>query len=354
MLQIQGQHQAPLTTAHLAQTMSLLVLSNQELRDEVLKALAENPALELLEERVCPTCQRRLAHPGPCPICSQRYAEEGPIVFMSPRDSYRPSSGTTWQEEAPDREPAAPEDLSIHVLQQLASELEEEDRPLAAYVLASLDEDGFLQDPPPIIARLTKASLEQVQRVLDKISHVDPPGLATEGPRQALLAQLDVAGESPRVHLARKILTSTFNELGRHEFDAIAEQFDVSLSQVKAAAGYIQEHLNPYPARSFWANHQQAAPDADPNVYHEPDIQISHSTTQPEGPLVVEIFAPVSGWLRVNPIFRKALAEKQITQVMHVDESIHPHVLIDCSISIAEFFQRIRSEGAKHPHASWA
>ena len=76
------------------------------------------------------------------------------------------------------------------MLQQLASELEEDDRPLAAYILASLDEDGFLQDAPPMIARLTRSGLEQVLRVLDKISHVDPPGLATEGPRQALLAFL--------------------------------------------------------------------------------------------------------------------------------------------------------------------
>jgi RNA polymerase sigma-54 factor len=315
MLQIQGQNQQPLTTAHLAQTMSLLVLSNQELRDEVLKALADNPALELLDERVCPTCRRKLAHPGPCPICSQRYSDDGPIVFMSPRDSYRPSRGTMWQEEPPDREPAAPEDLSIHVLQQLASELEENDRPLAAYILASLDEDGFLQDAPPMIARLTRSSLEQVHRVLDRISHVDPPGLATEGPRQALLAQLDVAGTSPRVELARQILTSAFNELGRRNFDAIAEQLEVSLGQVRAAASYIQEHLNPYPSRSFWANHRQAPTNADPNVYHEPDIQISQNTSQTDGPLVVEIFSPVSGWLRVNPIFRKALAQNKDSDI---------------------------------------
>jgi RNA polymerase sigma-54 factor len=310
MLQIQGQNQQPLTTAHLAQTMSLLVLSNEELRDEVLKALAENPALELLDERVCPTCQRRLAHPGPCPICSQRSSEDGPIVFMSPRDSYRPGAATAWDDEPPDREPAAPEDLSIHVLQQLASELMPEDRPLAAYVLASLNDDGFLQDPPPIIARLTSSTLEQVQRVLYQISHSDPPGLATAGPRQALLVQLDLAGEAPVVDLARRILEQAFAELGRHDFEAIAERLEASLSQVRQACAYIQDHLNPYPARSFWSSYRHPEPQADPNVYHEPDIQISQSASQQEGPLVVEIFAPVSGWLRVNPAFRKAVSQQ--------------------------------------------
>ncbi|MFN2273786.1 MAG: hypothetical protein ACK2TX_02955, partial [Anaerolineales bacterium] len=58
MYQVQDQSIRPLTTAHLAQTMSLLVLSNQELRDRVLAEISSNPALELLEERVCPGCHR--------------------------------------------------------------------------------------------------------------------------------------------------------------------------------------------------------------------------------------------------------------------------------------------------------
>ena len=50
MLQIQDQSLRHVATAHLAQTMSLLALSNQELQDKVLEELAENPALEMLEE----------------------------------------------------------------------------------------------------------------------------------------------------------------------------------------------------------------------------------------------------------------------------------------------------------------
>jgi RNA polymerase sigma-54 factor len=51
----------PLTTAHLAQTMTLLELSAVELRQKVESELAQNPALELVEENRCPTC-RRLLH----------------------------------------------------------------------------------------------------------------------------------------------------------------------------------------------------------------------------------------------------------------------------------------------------
>ena len=312
MLQVQSQRQEPLATAHLAQTMSLLVLTHQELAERVAQELNENPALEILEDRICPTCQRRLAHPGPCPICSLQNGDEGPIVFTSPRDSYRAGrrgsgSATTWDDDLPDREPVAPEDLAIHVLQQLASELEEGDRPLAAYLLASLDDDGFLQDPPAILSRTTRAPLSQIERVVDLISHVDPAGLATQGPRDALLAQLENAEPTPSVRLARRMLAEAFEAVGHRSFDRIAEQFDVREREVRRAFRYIQDNLNPYPARAFWGAGRMPGGSGDPNVYHQPDVQISLNPNDPDGSLMVEIFAPISGWLQVSPAFRAAL-----------------------------------------------
>ncbi|HLC01415.1 MAG TPA: hypothetical protein VJK02_00130 [Anaerolineales bacterium] len=309
MLQIQDQSLRPLTTAHLAQTMSLLALSNLELRDKVLTELAENPALELLEERVCPSCHRRLPSEGPCPACSLHTGAEEPIVYLSPREAVSPAKMSSSDGEQPEQDLAAPEDLALYMLQQLASDLLPSDRYLAAYILASLDEDGFLQDPPPIIARTTRSDLTQVQRVLDLISHTDPPGLATSGPRDALLVQLDLLNpEDAITQLARQILEQAFIELGRREFDRIAHKLGVSVKKVRQAAAFIQENLNPYPARAFWGSGRQPQ-EADPNVYHSPDIQVSQNTSNGNGQLVVEIFAAVSGWLRVNPMFRQAMPE---------------------------------------------
>src|SRR3990172_12327392 len=207
MLQVQDQSLRPLTTAHLAQTMSLLALSNLELRERVLTEISANPALELLDERVCPTCHRPLTGSAPCPACSASAAQDGLVVFLSPRESGRMSNTTSIDETPADQEPAAPEDLALHVLTQIAGELDPADRHLAAYVLSSLSEDGFLEDPPAIIARATRATLSQVERVLSLIARADPPGLATPGPRQALLAQLDLMDPGdPMVGLARPML----------------------------------------------------------------------------------------------------------------------------------------------------
>ncbi len=309
MLQVQDQSLRTVATAHLAQTMSLLALPNPELRERVLEELANNPALEWLDERVCPNCGRRLRTPGPCPKCTLPRSPSEPVVFISPRESIRRMRRKPLPEELEDQEPVAPESLALHVLQQLAAELQPEDRPLTAYILSSLDEEGFLSEPIPIVARATRSSLTQIERVIDLISHADPPGLATSGPRQALLVQLDLMDQdSEDVRFARRMLGETFSELAGKDFETIANVLEVSISRARKAAVFIQENLNPYPARSFWGS-GRGPKEGDPNVYQTPDIQITQRTPDPADPLIVEIFSAISGLLRVSPEFRAAMAE---------------------------------------------
>jgi RNA polymerase sigma-54 factor len=309
MLQVQDQSMRPLTTAHLAQTMSLLVLSNAELQEKVNSELSTNPALELLEERVCPSCHRPLDTKGICPVCSiGDHKDMEPIVFLSPRDSVRPTRKISYEDPPPDQEPAAPENLALNILRQLAADLKSDERKLAAYILSSLDDDGFLQDHPAYIARINRVSLNQVEHVLKLISQADPPGMATMGPREALMAQLELFdARLPSVANAKRILQETFKELGRRDFEAISYKLNVPVHKIRQAVTFIQDSLNPYPARAFWGSGYQSTA-SDPNVYHTPDIRITRNPIDPDGALVVEIFTPLSGWLRVNPLFRKSLA----------------------------------------------
>jgi RNA polymerase sigma-54 factor len=123
------------------------------------------------------------------------------------------------------------------------------------------------------------------------------------------MAQLSLHDPSSSLgQLARRILEEAFSELGRHEFERIAQMLNVSLTRVRQAATFIQDNLNPYPARAYWGSGRQPQ-GTDPNVYHNPDIQISHSNDDTEAPLMVEIFAPIAGWLRVNPMFRQTTPE---------------------------------------------
>ncbi len=85
LLQTQHLSIRPLTTAHLAQTMTLLELTAEELRQKIEAELASNPALELMEEPRCPNCHRPLPGSGPCPVCSspqRQLSPEEPIIFI--------------------------------------------------------------------------------------------------------------------------------------------------------------------------------------------------------------------------------------------------------------------------------
>jgi RNA polymerase sigma-54 factor len=99
-----------------------------------------------------------------------------------------------------------------------------------------------------------------------------------------------------------------FAELGRREFERIAERLQAKAEAVRQAAVMIRDNLNPYPARAYWGTGRQPSP-PDPNVFHNPDIQISLNPNGGPASLIVEVFAPVSGWLRVNPLFRQAMSQ---------------------------------------------
>ncbi len=309
MLPIQDQSLRPIITAHLAQTMSLLVLSNAELREKVAEELDQNPALELVEDRTCPSCKRPILGDGPCPYCSLNSQDAETIVFLSARESRSPPPRLSDEDELHPVEPAAPENLVAYVLEQLALELSQEERKLAEYILSSLDDDGFLSDPPAIIARATRAPLDQVHRVLALIANADPPGLATAGPREALIAQLKgLADRFPTAVVAIEVLQNSFHEVGNRNYEAVAKLNGISLSEARRAGQFIQDRLNPFPARAYWGSGRHPA-EADPNVYYSPDVEITRASQEGQDRLMVEIFSPYTGRLRVNPILRRLIRE---------------------------------------------
>lgn len=311
MLQIHRQVLRPLTTAHLAQTMTLLSLTAEELRQQIESELASNPALELIEERRCPTCHRLLPARGSCPVCScpQTNDSDEPIVFISPREDFYPKSDREDVDIPDEGLSTSVEELPTYVLRQIAPELDNEDRYLAAYLLTHLDEDGFLTTTLVDVARYCHASLSRVEQVQRIIQRADPIGVGSTTPQEALLVQLEVLSETAAVPpLAKRIIQECMDLLSRRLYSDIARQLGATLSQVKHAIRFISDNLNPYPGRSHWGDVRQPGA-AEVQVYHQPDILIGFLNDDPANPLVVEIILPLSGTLRVNPMFRGAIQQ---------------------------------------------
>jgi RNA polymerase sigma-54 factor len=317
MLQSHYQALRPLTTAHLAQTMTLLSLTADELRQQIESELASNPALELVEERRCPTCRRLLPPSGPCPVCSRpkENAPEEPIVFISPREDFYTGGSASSEEMPDDNLSTVVEDLPTYVLRQIALELNPEDRAIAAYLLTHLDEDGLLSIQLMEVARYHHVPLSKVESIVHLIQHADPIGVGSASPQEALLIQLEILAEVRSIPpKTEEAIRQHMDLLSRHQYSELARSLKVNLRQVQEIARFISENLNPYPGRSHWGDQRQPSSPA-PQVYHQPDILINHLNERPENPLVIEIIMPISGTLRVNPLFRQAIRQAAETKV---------------------------------------
>lgn len=314
---LQGQHQAqsPMTSAHIAQTMTLLYMTSTELLQEIDVELSKNPALELINERRCPLCGRKLPPQGPCPICSQpkTYDPDETIVFVSPRDDFYTynGSGSTYSDDTyEDPFSSVNLDLPTYVLRQVAPELEVDEREIAALVLTNLNDDGFLDIDIREICRFHHTTPSKVETVLKKIQRCDPLGVSARNVKEALLAQVEFLSESTNVpEFVRRAISEEFDLLSKHQYAELARKLNTSVQKIKLVSHYISNNLNPFPARANWGNFRQPN-DNTPDVFHQPDVLIYYLDNKPGNPLVVEIITPSRGTLRINPLFKKALKEQ--------------------------------------------
>lgn len=306
----------PLTTAHLAQTMSLLSLTVAELQEHIEAELASNPALEMLDEIRCPICHRKLPSQGICPVCSQPVLgqNEDAVVFISTRDVYSGFGEPQDEDDHEDGGALEEESLAVYVFRQIAPDISPEDRKIAAFLLTHLNEDGLLTISLQEIASYHHVPLERVRRVQKVIQRADPVGVGSTEPREALLAQLDLLEEYKKIPvLARKVIEDGLDLLSRRQFYELSRLFKVPVDEIQKVASFISKNLNPYPGRSSWGEAKRAK-GLHQQVFYKPDMIISLASNGEQEVLVVEILFPLWGTLRVNPLYRKAIQEVEEEQ----------------------------------------
>ena len=300
------QQQRQLPAAHLTKTMQLLEKTCSDLETEVSQELAENPALELVDELRCPDCKAVIPS-FPCQHCVSRMNGDDPIVSVSPRPT---ASERPGDDDAPYTDRLRqPETLAEHILRQVAPALSEEEQRVASYIVVQLDKHGFFLEHPAETAVYLRTRLATVQRVLKLIHQSDPVGLATSGVQECLLAQIESLEAEGTCHpLAQTLLVDYLEDLGRRDYKLIARKCLVSEQEVRDAAEFIHDNLAPYPAQA-WSTQGQVQ-----GRYQYPDVQINRNTSEPDGPLMVEVFMAVRGWLRVDPQVRALVKQVKDTE----------------------------------------
>lgn len=228
--------------------LALHLTQEMRLRLEILQAnimtlegmleleLEQNPALELMEDEAEEREERETEEFS----LDDFYPENAPSTYDQDRERLEPGSASADRSS-----------ILEHMLRCIASEFadSDEDYTIARFILDSLDEDGFLHDDLEKIAQELEVDEDKVQRIRERIQHLEPVGIASFNIQEALLVQLRHLGyeeESPEARL----LEECFDLLLQRRITAISSKLRLSTERVMAAFDIISS-LDPKPGRNF-------------------------------------------------------------------------------------------------------
>ena len=204
------------------QTIKLIELPIQELEQRVKAELEENP---VLDDSPAPDKEDRDDEPKDVSI--DEIDENDPIP------SYKLRVNNYGKDERPQYNTfSVKESFTQSLMEQLGyRNLSRHDHDVAAFIIGSLDEDGYLRrDVESIVDDLAfraniQSDPEEVLRILKIIQEFEPVGVGARDLRECLLLQLRSQKQTREVQLAETVLTDYFQEFSRnHEARGICLQ----------------------------------------------------------------------------------------------------------------------------------
>lgn len=130
--------------------------------------------------------------------------------------------------------------------------LSKHQRDVAAFVIGSLDDDGYLRrDIDSVVDDLAfraniESSPEEILDMLKVIQEFEPTGVGARSLQECLLLQLRSQTQTKEVKDAENILENYFNEFSNRHFQKIIAKLGISEDEMKAAMARIVK-LNPSP-----------------------------------------------------------------------------------------------------------
>ncbi|WP_288353370.1 RNA polymerase factor sigma-54 [uncultured Marinobacter sp.] len=295
-------------TPQLQQAIRLLQLSTLDLQQEIQQALESNPMLETSEDddnQNPESTDSDNESPEPPESAS---AEESNTTSDTAADWDESENGPDWSSEtdSPDTIPddlpvdtawddiyqSAPasaarnddendndfetrnsptETLQDHLEWQLnLTPMSERDQAIAHALMDAVDNHGYLTSPlEEIHSGMVDDSdedpleLDEVEAVLHRLQHFDPPGVFARNLQECLLIQLNqLPPETPWLAQARLVITHYINLLGNRDYAQLLRRSRLKEDQLRDVLALITA-LNPRPGDTL----DQAEPD-----YVIPDV----------------------------------------------------------------------------------
>lgn len=148
--------------------------------------------------------------------------------------------------------------LQEYLVEQLGyRNLPERDLRLAVYLIGSIDEDGYLRRDLESVAddiaftMGLETTAGELERLLGIIHELEPTGIGARDLRECLLLQMAQMPVNTRPRrLARKILTSYFDEFVKKHYEKLMARLQISEDNFRDAIAEIR-HLSPKPGNLY-------------------------------------------------------------------------------------------------------
>ena len=162
--------------------------------------------------------------------------------------------------------------------------LSERERQLALFIVGSIDGDGYLRRDLQSLSDDIAFSIgvevgvEELERLLSIIQHLEPVGVGARDLRESLLLQLDAQPlDTPAKELAYRLLSSYFEEFVKKHYERLMARLGVDEEEFRAAVQEIQR-LSPKPGNLFADEGAEGAPYIIPDFildYHDGRFELS-------------------------------------------------------------------------------
>jgi RNA polymerase sigma-54 factor len=140
-------------------------------------------------------------------------------------------------------------DLYDHLLWQLRlSHVQEHIKSVGETVIGNIDENGYLTATLDEVAESAKSDVETAGKALALVQSFDPSGVGARTIAECLLLQ--IRGLNLGSTVVEKIIMHNMDELEKKKYPAIAQQYNLPLTDVMAAVKIICG-LEPKPGRNF-------------------------------------------------------------------------------------------------------
>jgi RNA polymerase sigma-54 factor len=295
-----SQELRPIISPSLIEANYILSLSQLELQEAIRQELLANPALELDERAICPTCGGILDATF-CPTCRLSHqAERRETSYEDYPEVLTQQTAQGFSEDDFDPLTLVATELGLReqILSDASTLLRDDDLPIAAWLIDCLDDRGYLATSLAAVAAEFGVPEERVERILELIQQIAPVGVAARDMRESLLLQIDylerIGASSPPA--VRRIVADHLEDLATHKHGYIAAQLGITADDVEAAREFIRNQLSPSPLQR-----QEARPWRSPNSdpYVAPDVVIALV----EDELLVEVIEAQHYLLRMNGLY---------------------------------------------------